>query len=162
MKLHVDFNSLAEMLSFAKTLSNGFGVPQPVEKEDKDIPLGATSWKGAYAITLSNLERAYERIREFNDIKKNNKVIRAEFEKIDRKQRAKANAEQEAVRNDHINNLPFSSRAYNCLIGAGILTISQLVEKSAYDLMALPNFGKLSLKDVRDTLKANKLSLKGE
>lgn len=160
MKIHMEFNSLAELLNTSKTLAGGL-TPAPV-KEDKDLPVGAGSWKQAYETTLANLERAYERIREFNDLKKWNKVISAEIEKIESQKRNKEKADCEALKKDHINNLMLSARAHNCLVGAGIITITQLLDKSAYDLMALPNFGKLSLKDVRDTLKANKLSLKGE
>jgi DNA-directed RNA polymerase subunit alpha len=113
-------------------------------------------------MTFANLERAYERIREFNDLKKNNKVIHAEIEKIERKLAAQADKEHEALRKDHINNLLFAVRAHNCLISAGIITISQLLTKTEADLMKIPNFGKLSLKDVKDTLKANNLKLKGK
>jgi len=33
-----------------------------------DFPLGATSWEDAYNKTFKNLERAYERLVEFNDV----------------------------------------------------------------------------------------------
>lgn len=161
MKINVDFNSLAELLNFSKTLSNGLVPPAEALKREKDLPLGATSWRNAYEATFANLERAYERIREFNDLKKNNKVIRTEIEKIRNKERSKSEAEREALKKDHINNLLFSVRAHNCLVGAGIITISQLLEKTEDDLKKLPNFGKLSLKDVVETLKANNLSLRG-
>ena len=158
----MDFNSLAEMLSFAKTLSGGLSAPQPApSKDDRDLPFGASNWQQAYEVTFANLERAYERIREFNDLKKNNKVIRAEIQKIEAKLKAKANKEDEDFKKDHISNLLFTVRAENCLIGAGIHRISQLIKMTQDDLMRLPNFGKLSLKDVKDTLKANNLSLKG-
>ena len=162
MKINVDFNSLAELLNFSKTLSGGLAPSQPApSKDDRDLPFGASNWQQAYEGTFANLERAYERIREFNDLKKNNKVIRAEIEKIEAKRTAKANAEDEEFKRDSIENLLFSARAENCLKGAKIYRISKLIKMKESDLMKLPNFGKLSLKDVKDTLKANNLSLKG-
>ena len=161
MKINVDFNSLAELLNFSKTLSNGLVPPVEALKREKDLPFGATSWRNAYEATFANLERAYERIREFNDLKKNNKVIRAEIEKIERKLADQANKEDEEFKKDSIQNLLFSARAENCLLDAKIYRISKLIKMKESDLMKLPNFGKLSLKDVVETLKANNLSLRG-
>jgi DNA-directed RNA polymerase alpha subunit len=156
MKINLEFNSTDEMFGFCSGFADGLK-----EVEQEDLPFGTSSWKQAYEMTFANLERAYERIREFNDLKKNNKVIHAEIEKIERKLAAQADKEHEALRKDHINNLLFAVRAHNCLISAGIITISQLLTKTEADLMKIPNFGKLSLKDVKDTLKANNLKLKG-
>ena len=130
MKINVDFNSLAELLNFSKTLANGLVSPEVTPKRDKNLPIGASSWQQAYETTFFNLERAYERIREFNELKSSNKVIRAEIEKIENRERAKADAEYEALKNDHIKNLCFSNRIHNCLVGAGVITISQLLKKN--------------------------------
>lgn len=162
MKIHMEFNSLAELLNTSRTLAGGLVPPaEPVNKRDKDLPIGASDWKSAYEITYANLERAYERIREFNDLKKNNKVISAECAKLDKKKIAQLEKERQAFVNDSIDNLTFSTRATNCLKAGAIYTITDLLNKTEDDLIQIPNMGKLSIKDIKDVLKANKLKLKG-
>jgi DNA-directed RNA polymerase alpha subunit len=157
MKINLEFNSADEMFGFYHSFINDIE-----DEELEDLPLGAGNWQQAYEGTLANLRRAYERIREFENIKKTNPVIGAEFEKIERKLATQADKEHEALKKDHINNLLFTVRTHNCLISDDIITISQLLTKTEADLMKIPNFGKLSLKDVKDTLKANNLKLKGK
>jgi DNA-directed RNA polymerase alpha subunit len=156
MKINLEFNSTDEMFGFCTNFVNGFD-----EIEQDDLPIGASNWQQAYEHTMANLHRAYERIREFEDLKKTNPVIRAEFEKINSKLRAEADKEQSELQKDLLTNLTFSSRVINALRWEGITTISQLLQCTENDLMRIINFGKLSLKDVKDTLKANKLKLKG-
>jgi DNA-directed RNA polymerase alpha subunit len=156
MKINLEFNSTDEMFSFCNNFVNGLD-----EIETDDLPIGASNWQQAYEHTMANLRRAYERIREFEDLKKTNPVIRAEFEKINSKLKAEADKEQSALQKDLLTNLTFSNRVINALKWEGINTISQLLECTEDDLMKIQNFGKLSLKDVKDTLKANKLKLKG-
>jgi DNA-directed RNA polymerase alpha subunit len=157
MKINLEFNSADEMFGFCNNFVNGFD-----EVKSDDLPIGVSNWQQAYEHTMANLRRAYERIREFENIKKTNPVIGAEFEKIERKLATQADKEHEALKKDHINNLLFTVRTHNCLISDDIITISQLLTKTEADLMKIPNFGKLSLKDVKDTLKANNLKLKGK
>lgn len=59
-----------------------------------------------------------------------------------------------------IEELDFSVRTYNCLKKANVLMISELVQNSEADLMAIRNFGKKSLTEVRDKLAQLGLSLK--
>jgi DNA-directed RNA polymerase subunit alpha len=110
---------------------------------------------------MANLRRAYERIREFEDLKKTNPVIRAEFDKINSKLKAEADKEQRELQKDLLTNLTFSNRVINALKWEGIVTISSLLKRTENDLMKIQNFGALSLKDVKETLKANNLKLKG-
>jgi hypothetical protein len=162
MKINVDFNSLAELLNFSKTLANGLVPPEVAPKRDKNLPFAATSWQHAYVVTFANLQRAYMRIREFNELKKNNAVIRAEIEKIERKLEKQADKEDEEFLKDSIDNLLFTNRTANCLKAEKILRISKLINMTKNDLMKIPNFGKLSMKDVEETLKEHNLSLKGK
>jgi DNA-directed RNA polymerase alpha subunit len=154
MKINLEFNSTEEMFSFCSGFVSGLD-------ETDDLPIGASNWQQAYEHTMANLRRAYERIREFEDIKKTNPVIHAEFAKINAKLKAEADKEQSALQKDLLTNLTFSNRVINALKGEGIITISSLLKRTEDDLMKITNFGALSLKDVKETLKANKLKLKG-
>jgi DNA-directed RNA polymerase alpha subunit len=155
MKIHMDFNSLAEMLSYARTLSNGFGQANVPPMKDKDLPVGVADWKEAYQRTFLNLERAYERIRAFEYLKETNKIVAAEVKKAEKKK-------AQELEKDFIDNLNLSARAVNCLKCENIYTISALLEKSADELKKTPNLGKLTLKEIQEELAKHDLKLKGE
>src|SRR3954470_15331361 len=53
-------------------------------------------------------------------------------------------------------------RAYNCLKRVGIETIGDLVGKSENELAAIPNFGKKSIEEVKETLALHGLKLRGD
>ncbi len=53
-------------------------------------------------------------------------------------------------------------RAYNCLKRAGIQTVGDLVQRSESELNAIPNFGKRSTEEVKESLVALGLSLRDE
>jgi DNA-directed RNA polymerase subunit alpha len=53
-------------------------------------------------------------------------------------------------------------RSYNCLKRVGIETIGDLVSKSEAELGAIPNFGKKSIEEVKDSLASHGLLLRGE
>ena len=59
-----------------------------------------------------------------------------------------------------IEELDFSVRTYNCLKKADVLTISDLVQMSEADLMAIRNFGRKSLNEVKEKLTQLGLGLK--
>jgi len=61
-----------------------------------------------------------------------------------------------------IEELELGVRSYNCLKRAGIQTLGELVVKSEAELNAIPNFGRKSVEEVQETLRARGLSLKGE
>lgn len=154
MKIHAEFNSLAEMVSFGKFVGNDItAIPQQLSKKDKNLPVGVSSWEQAYATTEANLQRAYQRIREFEYIKKNNPVISAEYKNIEQKEKAKQ---------DSIDVLNLSKRPYNCLKGYDILTVSDLLNCSWSDLQKMVNMGNKSIKEMRLALAARGLKLKGE
>ncbi|OGS54149.1 MAG: DNA-directed RNA polymerase subunit alpha [Elusimicrobia bacterium RIFOXYB2_FULL_62_6] len=58
-----------------------------------------------------------------------------------------------------VEMIELSSRASNCLKVAGIRTIGELVQKTEDDLLAVKNFGKKSLDEIKEKLKEMKLEL---
>lgn len=59
-----------------------------------------------------------------------------------------------------IEELELGVRSYNCLKRAGIKSVGELIQKSEGELSAIPNFGKKSIDEVKDTLAARGLTLK--
>jgi DNA-directed RNA polymerase subunit alpha len=68
----------------------------------------------------------------------------------------------EAVLEMPIEDLELSARSLNCLRGAGVKTVAELIANSEPELMRYKNFGTKSLVEVREKLSEYKLSLKGE
>jgi DNA-directed RNA polymerase subunit alpha len=66
------------------------------------------------------------------------------------------------MENFPIEELELGVRSYNCLKRVGIETIGDLTSKSEAELAAIPNFGRKSIDEVRETLAAHGLTLKGE
>jgi DNA-directed RNA polymerase subunit alpha len=78
-----------------------------------------------------------------------------------------AEAEAEAPQAHGMENFPIEElelgvRSYNCLKRVGIETIGDLVTKSENELAAIPNFGKKSIEEVRETLDSHGLALREE
>jgi DNA-directed RNA polymerase subunit alpha len=66
------------------------------------------------------------------------------------------------MENFPIEELELGVRSYNCLKRVGIETIGDLVSKSEAELGAIPNFGKKSIEEVKDSLASHGLLLRGE
>jgi DNA-directed RNA polymerase subunit alpha len=66
------------------------------------------------------------------------------------------------MENFPIEELELGVRSYNCLKRVGIETIGDLVSKTEGELAAIPNFGKKSIEEVKETLSAHGLNLRGE
>jgi DNA-directed RNA polymerase subunit alpha len=66
------------------------------------------------------------------------------------------------MENFPIEELELGVRSYNCLKRVGIETIGDLVTKTESELAAIPNFGKKSIEEVRETLQAHGLTLRDE
>jgi DNA-directed RNA polymerase subunit alpha len=78
-----------------------------------------------------------------------------------------AEAEAEAPQAHGMENFPIEElelgvRSYNCLKRVGIETIGDLVSKTESELAAIPNFGKKSIEEVRETLAAHGLTMREE
>jgi DNA-directed RNA polymerase subunit alpha len=61
-----------------------------------------------------------------------------------------------------IEELELGVRSYNCLKRVGIETIGDLISKSEAELAAIPNFGKKSIEEVKETLATHGLRLRGD
>src|SRR3990172_4040435 len=66
------------------------------------------------------------------------------------------------MENFPIEELELGVRSYNCLKRVGIETIGDLVSKTENELGAIPNFGKKSIEEVKETLAAHGLRLRGD
>jgi DNA-directed RNA polymerase subunit alpha len=66
------------------------------------------------------------------------------------------------MENFPIEELELGVRSYNCLKRVGIETIGDLVMKSETELGAIPNFGKKSIEEVKETLATHGLRLRGD
>jgi DNA-directed RNA polymerase subunit alpha len=66
------------------------------------------------------------------------------------------------MENFPIEELELGVRSYNCLKRVGIETIGDLVMKTESELAAIPNFGKKSIEEVKETLAAHGLTLRGD
>src|SRR6476646_2930836 len=93
-------------------------------------------------------------------------AIFTDLEKIDMSEIAAADVEvpstSHGMENFPIEELELGVRSYNCLKRVGIETIGDLTSKSENELAAIPNFGSKSIEEVRETLAAHGLTLKGE
>ena len=61
-----------------------------------------------------------------------------------------------------VEDLDFSVRTMNCLRREGIATVGELIPRTESDLMAIRNFGRKSLQEVKDKLAGMGLQLAGE
>ena len=59
-----------------------------------------------------------------------------------------------------IEELELSVRPYNCLKRAGINTVGDLIQRTEDEIVAVKNFGRKSLDEVREKLTALGLTLK--
>jgi len=66
------------------------------------------------------------------------------------------------MENFPIEELELGVRSYNCLKRVGIETIGDLVTKTENELAAIPNFGKKSIEEVKETLATHGLRLRGD
>ena len=66
------------------------------------------------------------------------------------------------MENFPIEELELGVRSYNCLKRVGIETIGDLVTKTEHELASIPNFGKKSIEEVKETLQQHGLNLRGD
>ena len=71
-------------------------------------------------------------------------------------------ADAHPMENFPIEELELGVRSYNCLKRVGIETIGDLVMKTENELAAIPNFGKKSIEEVKETLAQHGLNLRGD
>jgi len=153
MKIHVEFNSIAEMVNFSKFAGNDLvQVPLSNNQQQSD-----DAYKAKYERTEANLERAYERLREINSHPKIVEILKKE----EIKKNAKAWDEREKIKKEAVeNSLELGARALNCLKAENIFTLKDLLSKTENELIKIPNMGKLTLKEIKEELAKNKMKLK--
>jgi DNA-directed RNA polymerase alpha subunit len=153
MKIHVEFNSIAEMVNFSKFAGNDLvQVPLSNNQQQSD-----DAYKAKYERTEANLERAYERLREINSHPKIVEILKQE----EIKKNAKAWDEREKIKKEAVeNSLELGARALNCLKAENIFTLKDLLSKTENELIKIPNMGKLTLKEIKEELAKNKMKLK--
>ena len=66
------------------------------------------------------------------------------------------------MENFPIEELELGVRSYNCLKRVGIDTIGDLISKTEAELSTIPNFGRKSIEEVKETLAAHGLTLRGD
>src|SRR5213076_585700 len=93
-------------------------------------------------------------------------AIFTDLERIEGFGEAVGEAEAEAPQAHGMENFPSEElelgvRSYNCLKRVGIETIGDLVTKTESELAAIPNFGKKSIEEVKETLATHGLNLRG-
>ena len=66
------------------------------------------------------------------------------------------------MENFPIEELELGVRSYNCFKRVGIETIGDLVTKTENELASIPNFGKKSIEEVKETLGQHGLRLRGD
>jgi DNA-directed RNA polymerase subunit alpha len=94
-------------------------------------------------------------------------AIFTDLDRIEGLGEASAEATTEAPATHGMENFPIEElelgvRSYNCLKRVGIETIGDLTSKSETELVAIPNFGRKSIEEVREALATHGLTLKGE
>lgn len=65
----------------------------------------------------------------------------------------------EALRNTSVDEIEWSARVRNCLVNGGIRTLGDIMEQGEYGLMREPNFGSVSLNEVKRALSERGLRL---
>jgi DNA-directed RNA polymerase alpha subunit len=149
MKIHVEFNSLAEMASFARFTESRLTTPLVPEKTAKQMEREKekdNSYKWKYERTVANLERALQRISMLDP--------KGETANYDFMPEVK-------VKNP-VSQLEFTVRTGNCLTAGGIKSVENLCNTTALELSKLPNLGRKSLKEIREKLAEHHLKLKGD
>ena len=129
MKINVEFSSLGDMVNFADFIG--------AQADIKASKTTLVEYEKMLKTAQSQLERAYERLREKGMTDKQDLTTK-------------------------VVDLEFTVRTDNCLRVENIITLEDLVKCTYHDLLKIPNFGRKSLKEVRETLKARGLKLKGD
>jgi DNA-directed RNA polymerase alpha subunit len=155
MKIHVEFNSIAEMVSFSKFAGNDL-VQMPVSKNQERAE---KAYKNAYDklkidfdTTVANLERAYDRIRMLDP-----KGITANKD-------AKGFVKEEYLNlEDPDCPVTLTVRAVNALKGSNINTLQDLLKQTEGDLTwRTPGLSKVGVGQIKDALGAKGYKLKKE
>lgn len=122
-------------------------------KPSQSIELAAKFLK-AHVDLFTNLDEEEVESDEETDSKPKEELVMVSSQKKETPQRS--------YNDILIKDLEFSVRSRNCLKKAGIQNLGELVNKKASELLEIKNFGKKSLKEVREKLSQFNLTLPGE
>jgi DNA-directed RNA polymerase alpha subunit len=146
MKIHAEFNSLAEVAAFARFAESGLNAAPPPKSQkqlDKE-KAQEESWKWKYERTLANLERALYRISILDP----------------KGHTANYDATPNVSPVDDVAILKLDTRTTNCLQAENITSLTALCKKTPNDLLKVPNLGRRSLRLIEEALAARGLKLK--
>lgn len=145
MKIHVEFNSIAEMVGFSKFAGGGL-VQVPLSKNqeqaEKHYKRKYEVLKSDYDRTEANLERAYDRIRMLDPkgitVNKDPEgFVKEEYLKLD----------------DPDCPVTLTVRAINALKGNYVNTLQDLLKQTESDLtLRTPGISKVSVKQIKEAL----------
>ena len=153
MKIHVEFNSIAEMVNFSKFAGNDL-VQVPLSKNqeqaEKHYKLKYERLKVDFNTTVANLERAYDRIRMIDP-----KGITANKD-------AKGFVKEEYLKLDDPDcPVTLTVRAVNALKGSGVNNLQDLLTQTESDLTwRTPGISKVSVKQIKEALASKGYKLK--
>jgi DNA-directed RNA polymerase alpha subunit len=153
MKIHVEFNSIAEMVNFSKFAGNDL-VQVPLSKNQQQAD---DAYKRKYErlkvdfdTTVANLERAYDRIRMIDP-----KGITANKD-------AKGFVKEEYLKLDDPDcPVTLTVRAVNALKGSGVNNLQELLTQTESDLTwRTPGLSKVGVGQIKEALASKGYKLK--
>jgi len=153
MKIHVEFNSIAEMVNFSKFAGNDL-VQVPLSKNqeqaEKHYKLKYERLKVDFDTTVANLERAYDRIRMIDP-----KGITANKD-------AKGFVKEEYLKLDDPDcPVTLTVRAVNALKGSGVNNLQELLTQTESDLTwRTPGLSKVGVGQIKEALASKGYKLK--
>lgn len=152
MKINVEFTSLSDMATFTKFINDSLVPPTQKQKTIASLSTDLLNVAKERDVSVEEnrrlkalLERAYERIKLADP--------KGETANYDIKKPKKQQDITLDILNKKIGVLNLTARAHNCLLADNVTTIAELVAKSENDLLKVPNLGRKSLKEIKQSLK---------
>lgn len=112
----------------------------------------------SYAEAGKHMQVMPERIKQIADSVMRSILYTKSQEEVQKTLRA---ADESPIDNGSpIGALQLTVRSENCLKAENVYTIGELLEKTEWDLLKIPNFGRKSLKEIKTVLGGRGLSLR--
>lgn len=154
MKIHVEFSGLSDMATFTKFINDSLVPPTQKELKAKEA-----QEKSHISRLEQLLDRALERIAMLDPNGETAHLSPAEY--AEKKKAEKINVDL-ALLSSSIDDLAITNRTRNCLVAENIYYVGDLIKCTENDLLRLPNFGRKSLKELKEILAEVGLSLKAK
>lgn len=139
MKMTVDFSGINDVVAFAKFIS-GVDNQYEIARENNELRKQLENANKA-------LHRAYERL----------KMADPKGETVGKELPAPISEDIAMLK---VEDLDLTVRSWNCLNVENIKTVGQLCGLTENELLKLPNFGRKSLKEIKEVLTKLGVSLK--